>query len=104
MKFARVESQARCMSSDSPDSNKRRAPRQRTLKGGKIVFKEGAFTFECMIKNISATGALLQVENTNGIPNRFTLVFEDRSPSRLCNVAWRSANRLGVAFEDAPGS
>ena len=85
---------------EGPESNKRKAPRQRTLKGAKIVFKDGAFTYECTVRNLSATGAQLLVVATEGIPNRFQLIFADRSPARTCNVAWRSATRLGVAFDD----
>ena len=88
------------MTEEKPDSDKRRAPHQRTLKGAKIVFKQGAFTYDCTVKNVSATGAQLQVAATDGIPNRFELVYDDRSPTRVCLVIWRSANRLGVAFEE----
>jgi len=84
---------------DEPGREKRKASRQRTLKGAKIVFKDGAFTYDCTVRNLSATGAQLQVAATDGIPNRFQLVFEDHSPTRICNVAWRSATRLGVAFD-----
>ena len=87
------------MNAEGPQGDKRRAPRQRTLKGAKIVFKDGVFTYDCIVKNLSATGAQLQVPATDGIPNRFQLVFDDRSQARTCNVVWRSANRLGVAFE-----
>jgi PilZ domain len=91
------------MNTEGPEGDKRRAPRQRTLKGAKIVFKDGAFTYECTVRNLSATGAQLQVAASDGIPNRFQPVFNDRSPTRTCNVVWRSENRVGVVFEPATG-
>lgn len=87
------------MNAEGPEGDKRKAPRQRTLKGAKIVFKEGAFTYDCIVKNLSATGVQLAVSSSDGIPNRFQLVFDDHSPTRTCLVVWRSATRLGVVFD-----
>jgi hypothetical protein len=56
------------MNTEGPEGDKRTAPRQRTLKGAKIAFKNGAFTYECRVRNLSATGAQLQVAATDGIP------------------------------------
>lgn len=81
------------------DEDHRRAPRRRTLKGATIVFGEGNFTVKCLVKNLSDTGALLEMENTNEVPNTFRLAFEDRSGSKACTVAWRAEKRLGVRFE-----
>jgi hypothetical protein len=80
------------------DEDNRRAPRRRTLKGATIVFAEGSFTVKCLVKNLSDTGALLEMESTAEVPNQFRLVFEDRSADRRCDVAWRSVKRLGVRF------
>jgi hypothetical protein len=89
----------RAMNTQGPEGDKRNAPRQRTFKGAKIVFKDDAFTYDCTVRNLSATGAQLQVAATDGIPNRFQLVFGDNSPTRTCGVVWRSADKLGVRFE-----
>lgn len=53
-------------------SEKRRAARHRALKGGSIAFSGGA-RIDCVIRNLSETGAALQVESPLGIPNEFTL-------------------------------
>ncbi len=82
------------------DEDHRRAPRRRTLKGATIVFGDGNFTVKCLVKNVSETGALLDMESTSEVPNQFRLVFDDRSTDRRCNVAWRSSKRLGVTFVD----
>ncbi len=81
------------------DEEHRRAARRRTLKGATIVYGEGTFTVKCLVKNLSDTGALIEVESTNEVPNTFRLVFEDRSVDRRCTVAWRSEKRLGIHFE-----
>ena len=84
---------------DGPNDNKRTAPRQRTLKGGLIVLPNKMSTFECTIRNLSETGALLELASTLGIPQRFTLRMDDGSPEREVSVAWRTDRRLGVHFE-----
>ena len=78
--------------------DKRTVTRQRTLKGATIAFSEGQFTYKCLVKNLSAVGASLELPSTDGVPNAFKLVFDDRSPTRTCKVIWRNPKRLGVEF------
>lgn len=82
----------------------RRSPRRRMLKGATIIFGNGAFTRKCVVKNQSETGVLLEMEGTDGVPNQFRLVFEDRTHDRQCEVAWRTARRLGVKFAADPAA
>jgi hypothetical protein len=79
-------------------SEQRKSARRKTLKGGRIVFNQGWATFSCTIRNISETGAKLQVESVLGIPSEFTLNFDDGSPPRKCVVKWRQPTTLGVEF------
>jgi PilZ domain-containing protein len=79
-------------------TEQRKAPRQRTLKGGRIVFNEGYASFSCIIRNLSARGAKLQLESVLGIPSEFTLMFDDGSPPRICIIRWREPTSLGVEF------
>jgi PilZ domain len=78
-------------------NEKRRAPRARMLKSGKIALSEKAPKIECAIRNMSATGALLQISSTYGIPAHFDLLLSG-SERRACHVVWRTDTRLGVAF------
>jgi PilZ domain len=74
---------------------KRIAQRQRVLKAGTIEFNGGAI--DCTLRNLSATGAALDVTSPLGIPERFTLVANgSRSP---CHIVWRKEKRIGVAFD-----
>jgi hypothetical protein len=85
---------ARAMSTASDD---RRAPRLRTFKGGLITFG-AAPTVDCLIRNMSETGAALEAESTVSIPVEFTLVIKPEFVKRNCRVAWRSDRRIGVRF------
>jgi hypothetical protein len=76
----------------------RAAPRRRTLKAGTISFNNGA-GIDCLVRNLSATGACLELESPVGVPNAFTLVISTDHLQRPCQVVWRSARRIGVKFE-----
>ncbi|MET3926463.1 PilZ domain-containing protein [Devosia sp. 2618] len=72
-------------------------PRHRTLKGGRIAINDGFSTFQCMIKNLSETGARLKLASVVGIPDSFQLVMDDGRKFD-CAVAWRTADEIGVKF------
>ena len=77
--------------------DKRRSPRLRTLKGGSIMFGVAA-AVDCVIRNMSETGAALEVESPVGIPDEFRLLIKPEFLKRNCRVVWRSAKRIGVEF------
>lgn len=52
----------------------RESTRKRVLKAGSLCF--GGGTISCTIRNISANGALLEVESLAGVPRNFTLSFQ----------------------------
>jgi hypothetical protein len=74
-------------------------PRRRVLKTGSIAFNHGGSVIDCTVKNLSLTGAGLQLVSSIGIPDHFVLVIEGRVKHR-CRVAWRGPDRIGVMFLD----
>ena len=72
------------------------APRRRFLKAGRISFGGGA-AFDCTVRNLSETGAALEVISPVGIPERFTLVIEADHLHVPCRVI--KEKRIGVRFE-----
>jgi hypothetical protein len=81
--------------------NKRTAARLRSLKGARLVLPNRIGTFQCTVRNLSATGACVELPSTLSVPNRVTLRMDDGSPDRLCDVAWRTEQRLGLHFVSA---
>ncbi|KRQ95787.1 PilZ domain-containing protein [Bradyrhizobium valentinum] len=75
------------------------APRRRLLKSGKITFGGGSAVIDCTVRNLSETGAALEVISPVGIPERFTLVIEADHLRLPCRVVWRKEKRIGVHFE-----
>jgi len=74
----------------------RSAPRHRVLKAGTIEFGGGAI--DCTVRNLSDSGAGLDVVSPVGIPERFTLVLPADGVQKLCQVVWRKQKRIGVTF------
>ena len=72
--------------------------RHRVLKTGTIAF-DRATGIDCVVRNVSNTGANLEVASPVGIPDVFTLIIPKDGVTRLCEIAWRSARRVGVRFK-----
>ena len=79
--------------------NNRAAPRQRVFKAGTIEF--GGSTIECVVRNISETGAALEVASPVSIPAEFNLLISGNIAKRPCRVVWVKDKRIGVAFRPA---
>lgn len=77
--------------------DRRNKRRQKTLKSAKIVFNNDC-VIDCAVRNLSETGACIEVSSPLGIPNAFDLVIEHDALTRPCRVAWKTTKRLGVAF------
>jgi hypothetical protein len=77
---------------------KRAVPRQRVLKHGTLAFHGGG-GIDCMVRNISLTGARVDIVNPIGIPAAFTLVIEADQFMRRCHTVWSSDQRIGIAFD-----
>jgi hypothetical protein len=75
----------------------RTVPRRRLLKTGKISF--GGGTIDCTVRNLSETGAALEVSSPVGIPEHFTLVIEPNAIHVPSRIVWRKDTRIGVHFE-----
>lgn len=77
-------------------NDKRIASRRRVLKSAVIITSDKAPKIECTVKNISETGAALQVSTTYGIPQNFELLVDGLR--RPCRSQWRTDTKLGVMF------
>ena len=70
--------------------------RHRVLKAGTIEFGGGAI--DCTVRNLSDTGAALDVTSPIGIPDHFTLLVQADAKHLSCTVVWRKEKRIGVRF------
>ena len=74
------------------------APRYRVSKAATIKFVGGG-PIDCVVRNLSVTGAAIEVPNQAGIPDSFLLVIPDDGLRLPCHIAWRTDYRIGVAFD-----
>ena len=74
------------------------------MKAGTIGFDDGALT--CIVRDVSISGAVLDVTSSAGIPDHFTLSFraDDDGQHVRCCVAWRRENQIGVPSTSECGS
>jgi len=53
----------------------------------------------CRIVDVSATGARLELDGADSLPDSFVLIISyDRHLRRHCSVVWRSPTAVGVEF------
>jgi hypothetical protein len=76
---------------------RRADPRKTVLMSGAIQF--AGSTIDCLIRDISISGAALDFTNPRDIPERFILVFKADGTLIPCHVIWREGERIGVAFD-----
>lgn len=77
---------------------RRQAARRRTLLGGTIRSLCKTRTLTCKIRNLSGTGARLEIANATWLPDRFELDIPHHDLRLGAKVAWRAEQALGVIF------
>jgi hypothetical protein len=75
---------------------KRKHPRTEINQPGYV--SAGGSVISCMVLNISAEGAAIDVPNPAFVPARFRLVMAHDSSVSECQIAWIQQNRIGVSF------
>ena len=83
--------------------DRRAEPRRRVLKEGKILFNHRRSVIDCVLRNMSETGACLELASPLGAPEAFDLLIDGETQPRTCASVWRHDNKIGVTF-DAPAA
>ena len=78
-------------------ADRRTAPRHKVLKGGTVVFDRN--DVPCTVRNLSSTGAALELASSISLPPSFTLVIKGDQSIRHCRRVWNREKRIGVAFD-----
>jgi len=58
----------------------------------------GGSVMSCMVRNISAEGAAIDVDNAAFVAQHFRLVMNNNATVRECRIAWIQKNRIGLSF------
>ena len=82
-------------------SSDRSAPRLRTLLLARAEFNGGATTVECTVRDLSETGARIQVPSSAVLPPRFTLFVPKHG--RRYDAVMRDLSKTGAKVEGLIG-
>lgn len=83
-----------------PKNRDRKSPRNRVLLGGKIVYDNGACSYDCAIRDLSPAGARLATKAGMVLPKRFHLLDLKNGRAYDSEIVWRNATQTGVKFHD----
>ena len=78
---------------------KRKHPRTEVNEPAYV--SSGGSVMICTVRNVSAEGAAIDIENPAFVPARFRLVMANGTSVRECQVAWIQRNRIGLTFVEA---
>lgn len=84
------------------NQERRGGTRKRMLKGGVIAISARHVTMPCVLRDMSETGARLQVSNGTSVPDTFELLVELDGLAVHAEVVWRRQSEVGVRFLGAP--
>ena len=79
----------------------RKDERIRSLLSGQVIFNQRASTIDCVVKNISAGGARLEITDSTALPAEFELSIPHKSRVYRAQAVWRGEGLVGVQFVDA---
>jgi hypothetical protein len=78
---------------------KPRDPRKSLRQPGWITFEGGFAARECIVEDLSNTGAKITVDEPIVLPASFRLAFaRDARTGRNCEVIWRRGQTVGAKF------
>jgi len=78
-------------------SERRISLRYPTRRSARIEIK-GQDSIECLVRDLSTSGARLEVPDPKKVANNFTLIIVGSWDRHACRVAWRRGNMVGVEY------
>lgn len=78
--------------------NMRSTERIRSFLRAQVIFNNRMSTIDCIIKNISATGARIALDDALAVPTEFELNIPQKGRSHHARLVWRDKDSIGVEF------
>ena len=80
-------------------STRKRDTRKSLHQPGWITLEGGFAARQCVVKDLSATGAKVTIDDPNSLPAKLRLAFSrDARTGRSCEVVWRRGKSVGIKF------
>lgn len=84
-----------------PLAERRPKQRKRVLLTGIVAYGDGAYSFDCTIRNLSETGARVMVGTNTQLPQGFYLINVRDRVAYDARPVWIRGAEVGVIFEKA---
>jgi hypothetical protein len=69
-----------------------------------VWIEYGGAVYQCMMSDVSQSGAKIVVSDLSIVPDRFRMFFSPRATNfRVCDVRWRRDGAVGVQFANTKG-
>jgi hypothetical protein len=81
-------------------SERRKLQRNRVYLGASIALGDGRSTLDCIVRNLTAEGAMLATPNAAVVPELVDLAIPQKGQSFRARTIWRAVERFGIAFLD----
>lgn len=82
-------------------ANKRSAQREKTLLPAVVASLDGRSSFDCLIKDLSKTGARLAIRDSVSLPDLFFVINARERQAYQAKLVWRSKGVAGVHFQSS---
>ena len=80
-------------------TDKKRAARKSVSQAGWITLEGGFAARQCVVQDMSTTGAKVTIDDSNTLPAKLRLAFSrDARTGRACEVVWRRGKTVGIKF------
>ena len=77
---------------------RRRERRSRSYLGARVIFNHRQSVVDCVVRNISTSGALAEFGDPTQVPAEFELHIPNQDRSFQGKLVWRNAQAAGVAL------
>ncbi|MGU3540937.1 PilZ domain-containing protein [Methylobacterium sp. A54F] len=74
--------------------------RQRVFLKGRILFNNGNSSLDCLVRDLSATGARIEASETTTLPEQFDLYIPQKDRTFRSKLRWRREDGIGITFVD----
>ena len=80
------------------EDERRNSARQRTVMRGCIYYDKRSAAADCLVRDVSDSGARLELSANVVIPDLIELYIPKREETHHARVLWRHDNEIGVAY------
>ena len=83
------------------EDERRTSARQRTVMRGCIYYDKRSAAADCLVRDVSQSGARLELSANVVIPDLIELYIPKKEETHQARVLWRHDNEIGVAYVES---